>query len=35
MLLTTLSLFHLVAGYMARDPDNTVFIEQPYPAPLS
>jgi Ca2+-transporting ATPase len=25
MLLTTLSLFHLVAGYMARDPDNTVF----------
>jgi P-type Ca2+ transporter type 2C len=25
MLLTTLSLFHLVAGYMARDPESTVF----------
>ena len=25
MLLTTLSLFHLVAGYMARDPENTIF----------
>ncbi len=25
MLLTTLSLFHLVAGYMARDQENTIF----------
>ena len=25
MLLTTLSLFHLIAGYMARDPESTVF----------
>jgi Ca2+-transporting ATPase len=25
MLLTTLSLFHLVGGYMARDQENTIF----------
>ncbi len=25
MLLTTLSLFHLIAGYMARDQENTIF----------
>jgi Ca2+-transporting ATPase len=25
MLLTTLSLFHVVAGYMARDQENTIF----------
>jgi P-type Ca2+ transporter type 2C len=33
MLLTTLSLFHLVAGYMARDQENTVFDRAALPGP--
>jgi P-type Ca2+ transporter type 2C len=33
MLLTTLSLFHLVAGYMARDQENTIFDRHALPGP--
>ena len=35
MLLTTLSLFHLVAGYMARDQGNTIFDRDALPGPPS
>ncbi len=31
MLLTTLSLFHLIAGYMARDQENTIFARASLP----